>query len=150
MTVTNNKPAITSDEKLMSAIAHVFGPLGAIIVWAIQKDKSRFVKFQSLQALIFDVLLSLGMGLFFTCIFGVSFLTMTSSLFSASNDFSSPDNIAPFFFFPFMMPTLMFGCIFPFSFLIIIYRLFVAISILNGKDFRYPIIGKWLDNFLEN
>ena len=55
----------TSDEKMMGALAHVFGPLAAIIVWAIQKEKSRFVKFQALQALAFDMIVAVILGGFF-------------------------------------------------------------------------------------
>ena len=139
----------TSDEKMMGALAHVFGPLAAIIVWAIQKDKSRFVKFQALQALAFDVIVAVIMGAFFLCIFGVVFLGMSGSMFTIMNHPSTGNEVTPFFFLPLMFPFTIFGCIFPLSFILLIVRLIAAMSILNGKNYHYPVIGKWLDNFIE-
>ena len=140
----------TSDEKLMGALAHLFGPLVAVIVWAIQKDKSRFVKFQALQALIFDLVVAVGMGAFFFCLFGVMFLGMSMSMFSFMNTPPSDAQIAQFFFLPFMFPFMTFACILPSSFVLLIIRLLAAVSVLNGRNYRYPLIGKWLDGFLEN
>ncbi len=140
----------TSDEKLMGAIAHLFGPLGAIIVWAVQKDKSRFVKFQALQALTFDVVIALGMGILFFCIFGVGFLGMSGAMFTSMNTPSSSEGLSPFFLLPMIFPFTIFGCVFPISFILLLVRLAASISILNGRNYQYPVIGKWLDTFMEN
>ena len=142
--------APTSDEKMMGAIAHVFGPLAAIIVWAIQKDKSRFVKFQTLQALIFDVILIMAFGLIFACVFGIMFLGMSAAMFTALNNPSSRDGLEILFASPLVFPFAMFGCVFPFSLAIFILRLIAGISVLNGRNYHYPVIGKWLDNFLDS
>lgn len=145
-----NHESPTSDEKMMGALAHMFGPLAAIIVWAIQKDKSRFVKFQALQALAFDGVAAITMGLFFFCIFSIAFLGMSGAMFTALNDPSSSDGFAPLFFLPFMFPFMIFGCVFPFSLGLLIVRLVASIAILNGRNYRYPILGKWLDAFLDS
>lgn len=42
-------PETSSDERLMAAVSHLFGLLVAIIVWATQKEKSIFVRFQAVQ-----------------------------------------------------------------------------------------------------
>jgi uncharacterized Tic20 family protein len=68
-----NSPApnlpLSSDEKLMGAVAHFFGPLVALIIWSTQKEKSHFVKFQALQALAIDIFLVVVMGILFFCSF---------------------------------------------------------------------------------
>ena len=140
----------TPDEKLMGALAHLFGPLVAVIVWAIQKDKSRFVNFQALQALVFALVVAVGMGAFFFCLFGVMFLGMSLSMFSVMNNPPSDAQIAPFFFLPFMFPFMTFAFILPSSFVLLIIRLLAAVCVLNGRNYRYLLIGKWLDGFLEN
>jgi len=139
----------TPDEKMMGTLAHIFGSLAAIIVWAIQKDKSRFVKFQALQALIFDVIIAVGMGAIFFCIFGIGFIGMSGSIISVMNNPSSGNEVSPLFLLPIIFPFMIFGCILPFSFIILIIRLIAAISILNGRNYYYPVIGKWLDHFLD-
>jgi uncharacterized Tic20 family protein len=148
----NNTPdtfSPSSNDKLMAALAHLFGPLVAIIVWTTQKDKSRFVKFQALQALAFDVILVVVMGIVFFCIFGVMAVGMFGSMYSVLGNTSSPDSIPPFFMLPFMFPFTMFACIFPFSLLMLGVRLIASVSILNGRNYQYPLLGKWVENFLK-
>lgn len=139
----------SSDEKLMGALAHLFGPLIALVVWSIHKDKSRFVKFQALQALAFDFILILVTGIVFTCVFGLLFVGIFGATFNAVGSTSSPDDVFPFFMMPFMFPFAMFACIFPFSLLILGVRLIASISIFNGRNYKYPLLGKWLENFLK-
>ena len=45
---TSEMTEISSDDRIMAALAHFLGLFGALIIWATQKDKSRFVKFQAL------------------------------------------------------------------------------------------------------
>jgi uncharacterized Tic20 family protein len=147
---TSAEAPITSDEKLMGAVAHFFGPLVAIIVWITQKEKSRFVKFQALQALAFDMALFLVMGVASLCIFGVMFLGIFGTMWSTLNTASSPEDIfALFFMAPFIFPFLTFACILPFSLGITVVRLIASVSILNGHNYQYPLLGKWVENFLK-
>ena len=143
----NEATNLTSDEKLMGGVAHVFGPLVAIIVWAIQKDKSRFVKFQSLQALAFDLIIIIVGGLLFFCLFSFMFLGMSWITFQAINS-TSPDEFMSIFALPFMFPLATFACITPFSIGILVLRIIAGISVLSGRNYKYPIIGKWLEHFL--
>lgn len=144
---TSPDTKLSSDEKLMGAVAHLFGPLAAIIVWGTQKDKSRFVKFQALQALAFDLVLAMVMGVVFFCLFGIMFAGISVSMLDIPGAASTPNTAMPFFMLPFMFPFLTFACIFPFSLLILAIRLVASISILNGRNYQYPILGKWLENF---
>lgn len=141
---------LSSDEKLMGGLAHLFGPLVALIVWVTQKDKSRFVKFHALQALAFDVILMLVTGVAFFCVFGAMFVGMFVFLFGTLGSTSSPDSIGPIFALPFMFPSFIFACIFPFSFLILALRMIAGFSVLNGRNYQYPLLGKWLENFLKD
>jgi uncharacterized Tic20 family protein len=133
----------------MGALAHLFGPLVAIIVWSTQKEKSKFVKFQALQALAFDIFLVAMMGFLFFCFFGVIFVGMFGTMFGVLESTSTPDGVTPFFILPFMFPMLMFVCIFPLSLLIMVARLTASFAVLNGRNYQYPVIGKWLENFLK-
>jgi uncharacterized Tic20 family protein len=142
--MTGNTLQLSPDEKLMAALSHLFGILVALVIWMTQREKSRFVKFQALQALAFEVVVMLVMGIFFTCLSGVMFVVMFGSAFWAAQSTSFSDNMAPFLF-PFMT----FACIFPFSFLRLAVRIFASVSIFNGHNFHYPILGPWLERFLE-
>lgn len=138
----------TSDERMMSALAHFFGLIAALIIWAIQKDRSRFVRFQAAQALAFDFAVMLLMGILFFCVFGVMFIGMFGTMFAAFNSSTAPENFSPFMIFPFMFPSLMFTCIFPFSLGLLVARVVATVSVLNGNDFHYPFLGVRVEKFL--
>jgi uncharacterized Tic20 family protein len=140
----------SSDERMLAALAHFFGLLGALIIWAMQKDKSRFVRFQAAQALAFDFLVTLLMGIVFFCFFGVMFLGMAGSMFTAMNSGPAPESFNRFMVLPFVFPTLVFTCIFPFSFGFLIARVVAAVSVLSGHDFHYPFLGKRVETFLND
>jgi uncharacterized Tic20 family protein len=67
MTTTDSRPSTTPNERIAAALAHggtcvawFFAPL---LVWAIERDRSRFVAHQALQALLwsaFGTLVSLA------------------------------------------------------------------------------------------
>jgi uncharacterized Tic20 family protein len=147
--MNDNHAPLSSDEKLMGAIPHLFGLLVALVMWMMQKDKSRFVKFQALQALVFDVVVMIVMGVLFACLFGVMFLGTFGSMVMTVEAASSPDEMAPFFMLPFMFPFTIFACVFPFSFFLLIVRIVAAVSVLGGRNFRYPILGSWVEKFLD-
>lgn len=139
----------TSDERLMAAVSHLLGMVVALTVWATQRERSRFVRFQSIQALAFDGALMLVSTVIFFCLFAVMMLGMLGSMAAAFNDPTSMDSIGVMFLFPSLTPFLVFACAFPLSFTVLVVRMYAAFSILNGRDFRYPIIGKWTESFLE-
>lgn len=145
---TNNET--TSDERLMSAVAHFFGLLPALIIWALQKDKSEFIRFQSVQALAFDFAVAILGGVISTCLLGVLFLGIAGSIFAVPNN-PSPENIAPIFvILPTMFPFGIFICILPYSLLLLIARSVAAAAVINGRHYRYPILGNWVENFLSD
>lgn len=138
----------TSDERMMAALAHFFGAIGALIIWVVQREKSRFVRFQAVQALAFDFSIMLLMIVLFVCLFGAMFLGIFGTLFATLNTSTPTENFSPFVVFPFMFPMLMFTCIFPFSLGTLVVRVVATVSVLNGTNFRYPLLGAWVEKFL--
>lgn len=49
---------------------------------------------------------------------------------------------------PEMFPFLMFASIFPFSITLFSVRNVAVMSVLNGNDFRYPVLGTKVEQFL--
>ncbi len=137
-----------SDERVMGALAHFFGILGALIIWVVQKDKSHFVRFQAVQALAFNFVVMLVMMVLSVCLSGVMFIGIFGTMLAAVNSGTSPDSFSRFMIFPFMLPFLMFTCIFPFSLVFLIARVVAAVSILSGNNFRYPLLGAKVEQFL--
>ncbi len=147
MTAESSSP--TPDERAMAAVAHFFGLIAALIVWAVQKDKSPFVRFQALQSLAFEAIaISVNMILMI-CLMGVMFIGTFGILFASINSTASPDNISPLFLMPMMFLFTTFSCFIPMALIYFIVRLIATVSVASGRDFRYPWLGKWLEKFLE-
>ena len=62
-------PPPTQDERLMAALAWIMGAPVASIIWLTQRKRSRFVAFQALQSILFDLAI---IGAFFLN-FAISF-----------------------------------------------------------------------------
>ena len=143
----------TQDERIISALANVtivlpfWGAIGAIVIWATQKDKSRYVAFQSLQAVVYHLVLILAgflAGVCYLCSL-VAFplmMGLTVSTADPSAEFS------PAFMLPMAMPFAILGASLLGWFLFVVYGLVAAAATLQGKDFRYAIIGRRLEAYL--
>jgi len=146
--------APNQNDKIMAALAHVsailpfMGVIAPIVIWVTQKDKSEYVAFQALQAVVYQLSMILawfvGMGCymlsFFTTFLGIPFAGESGQI---------DPSIAPLFALGFIIPFLVFGAIFVGGALFVIYGLIAAIQVFQGKDFRYFIIGTRLENYLQ-
>lgn len=138
----------TSDEKLMAALAHgsillaFLGPIVPAIVWMSQRKKSKYVSFHALQAMGYQALmfwLWIVVGtlimLFAMC------LLVPLAMFVMEN--SNNPGVAPF-----VVQIFMFLFIFGFMGLFFLTGIAGAIFCLTGREFRYPLLGKWLEKYL--
>ena len=163
----------TQDEKIMAAIGHatiiwpVVGIVAPLVVWATQREKSRFIAFQALQAAVYHmtlILAGMACGVCWAC----SYLGMIVSVIAMplSMAFTLPAEGAPSGDLP---PEAIFPMLFGFLGMIVIYvaifgllflglavwaayigyGLYGAVANLRGKDFRYAILGSRLERYLE-
>lgn len=130
----------------MAALSHAailvpgVGLIASIMIWVTQREKSRFVRFQALQATIFHVLLVVlyfvGMGCYMVSIFG---MIGVAGLVEGAG--GSPD------------PALTGGMLVPL--VVLIGMLLIALAMvlsgvvgavlaLRGRNFHYPLLGGWL------
>lgn len=152
MTEQASTSTSTQNDKIMAALAHVsallpmMGVIAPIIIWATQKDKSEFVAFQALQAIVYQLLMILawfvGMGCYMFSFFS-TFLTIPLAAGSES------DPNSPLFMIGFAIPFLVIGGMFVGSGIFIVYGIVGAIMTFQGKDFHYAIIGKRLKDYLQ-
>lgn len=117
------------------------GPIAALVIWLTQRDDSRWVGFQALQALVYQLL---GLVVAFLSII-CWFVLWLGSLIPVM---VSPDQYAeappPAFFASFVLL-----CI-PFTIGILwtLYGLWGALRAWRGEDFRYLLIGNALARWL--
>jgi len=157
---SENIPAgATQDERILAALAHAsvilpfWGLIGAIVIWATQREKSRFVGFQALQVITYQLVLIVGGFLGVACYMCSFFLMMFLGLpigALAAQNMATPD------FFGGLLAIIISA--FPFCIMgilglvglaYVLYGLYGAVRVLQGHDFRYAIIGRRLEQYLE-
>lgn len=139
------------DERVMAALSHIsallpmMGVVAPIVIWVTQKEKSQFVAFQALQALVYQLTMILawfvGMGCYMISFFG-AFFTIPFS--------ESSQPASPLLALGIIVPFLVFGAIFIGGFLFIVYGIIGAAMAFQGKNFRYIIIGNRVERFMQS
>jgi len=143
----NDQPIPSQDDKIVAALAHaaavlpLWGLLVSILIWVTQREKSEYIRQQSMQALAWQVLQIWiflgGMVLYvssFSLVFGSIFL-----LQEVPSDAPPPG---------FFVPVCVFGLIFLSFFVTIVVALYAAVRNLQGHPFIYPIVGPRVQNYL--
>lgn len=129
-----NPPLSQSDERLWAMLAHLsillnlatglLGVAAPIIIYALYKDRSRYVAYQSMQAFVFQLVWWLGGSFLIGVVWAVTGILM--SVFIGL----------------LCMP---FACLFTFLPLgALVYGVIGGLKCNNGDDFKYWLIGDWL------
>ena len=132
---------ITSDEKLMALLSHIsiiipnIGVIAPIIIWITQKDKSKFVRFNSIQAIFFQLS-------YFVLIMVSIFIGLVLMFISLPIMTRAPD-AAPGALFWVSMGIM--NLYFPLWFIFAIYALVAGVKSFKGRIFRYLIIGRIIE-----
>lgn len=141
--MTEAKP----NERIAAALAHGLiianwmGIIGAALIWLLEKEKSKYVAFQALQAVAYQFLgLLLWMaGLF--CYMATLFGGI--GLAALLNPQGEGEGIIAFFSLaPISALFLLWG-------LLILYGLYGAYASLVGRDFRYLIVAPLVERYIE-
>jgi len=146
---------LTQEDKLFAAIAHamiLFPILGLpvpIVIWASKRGKSEFVEYQSLQALVYQICIMILWLLFGACnTISFFFFPLTMVFGAAGIDAQNP-NPSPFLMLLMFIPFLAMGIMMLGWLLVTLYGLAGAFITLQGRNFRYIIIGKRVENFID-
>ena len=134
------EPLSQSDERTWAMLAHLstllnlitgfLGPIAALVIYLVFKDRSRFVAYQSMQSFVFQLVFWLGAGVLAAIIWTISLL------------------------FSIVIVGL---CLIPVAFVIslvpfaaLVYSVFAAIQCSEGVNFKYWLVGDWVRGTYEN
>ena len=133
----------TQNDRIMAALAHVTavipvtGIIAPILIWVTQREKSDYVAFQALQAVAYQLSMIVawfaGMALYM------------ASFFIAIPFSNSSRGFPVFMLFPFGIMGLMLAG----GLLFVVYGIVAAVMVLQGRNFRYVIIGNALRHYLQ-
>jgi len=131
---------ITSDDKLLAFLSHLSMILGGVlvpvIIWAVKKDKSKFVRFHSLQAIFYHISYSVITG-FFIAVFLMLYLSALGIYYSPGHTYHtgpSPAMIIILIIFILITVLIIFSAIG--------YGIYLAIKANKGEKIKIPVIGK--------
>jgi uncharacterized Tic20 family protein len=142
---------ITSEERLLAGLSHLLGWLVALVILLVEQQKSRFVRLQALQAIIFSVMMTcvymLLVGCMLTLVFGGVAVGAVTEAAAAGNGTDSGIGI-----FMAALSMMGFGLALP-VFIVVafcaqIVRIIAAVISFTGKEFRYPLLHRLAERFL--
>jgi uncharacterized Tic20 family protein len=139
----------TSDERILAAVAHGsvilfgWGAIAAIVLWITQRQKSAFVAFHSLQALMYQLLQTV----YILLVMPVAALVLVGAIAGiAALSYDSASRADPTLVIVAQFAFL--GSIFCGFGLYILVGLVAAVLVLSGRDFHYPLIGRRMQRHL--
>jgi uncharacterized Tic20 family protein len=127
-----------ADERTWSLLAHlsillnlitgILGPVAALLIYFIFRERSRSVAFNSLQSFLFQLVFWLGAG---------ALVVILTTVVSATFWLIVPLICAPLICILGLVPI---GAL--------VYGVVGAVETSQGKPFRYWLVGDWADNIL--
>lgn len=137
------KEELTSDEKLMAMLSHMSilfgGIILPIILWATQKDKSKFVKYHSLQAIFFHIAY---VAILVVVIVALILVALISGAGFGALSKGHHSNDAALSVMMIILIIVFYGAIFASIFGAMAYEIYLAIKSYHGSYIKIPIIGK--------
>jgi uncharacterized Tic20 family protein len=134
------EPLSQSEERTWAMLAHLstllnlvtgfLGPIAALVIYLIFKDRSRYVAYQSMQSFVFQLVFWLGAGVLAAILWTVS-LIFSIVIFGLC-----------------LMPIAFVISLVPFAALV--YGVVAAIQCSEGVNFKYWLVGDWVRGTYEN
>jgi uncharacterized Tic20 family protein len=138
--------APTQDERTYAAISHAGAltiPLVVpLIFWWLERKKSAYVRFQALQALVYQVvMLILCVGILASLLAWVlaPYYGLASPNQATVSDTTAWVIVLAVFWLSLALTAILL--------LMLLYATAATMRAYRGEDFRYPLIGKWLKKF---
>ena len=146
-----NTSPYPSEERLLAGLSHLMGWLVAVIILAVDQGKSRFVRFQAVQSILFSLAMTAVYTIAVSCMMMLIFGGMAVGIVTAGlaeNSAAEPGVGIYIAGLSMMSFWILAPCLAAAALCAFIVRLVAAVSAFTGKEFRYPVIGKWADRFL--
>jgi uncharacterized Tic20 family protein len=132
-----------SDDRTWSMIAHlsvllnlvtgILGPIVALIIYLVYKDRSRYIAYQSMQSFVFQLVCWVGAGLVIAGLWIVNLLLIVVVVGLVCIPFT-------------LILTIILAAL---PIVSLVYGVIGAVETSQGKDFRYLWVGDWVRGILE-
>lgn len=135
----------SSEDRLLAALAHGsiviqgVGILVGIFLYLTRREKSRFVAFQGLQAAMFQFV---NFAVIIFALIAITVLQLLSVVPLIMQAETNPDAAPPAIFWISLLLMIL-----PLVHMLVVWvvGLWAALRTWQGADFRYPLLGSWLE-----
>ena len=134
------EPLTKSEERTWAMLAHLsillnlisgfLGPIAALVIYLVYKDRSRYVAYQSMQSFVFQLVFWVGAGALAAMMWFVSIFFSIVVIGLC------------------LMPVALIISVVPIAALV--YGVVAAIQCNEGVDFQYWLVGDWVRGTQEN
>lgn len=118
---------------LLNLVTGILGPVVAIVIYLVYKDRSKYIAYQSMQAFVFQLICWVGAGLVVIGMWIVTILLIPVLVGILCVPFS-------------LVAMILLGMLPVIS---LVYCVVGAIQTSQGKDFRYLWVGDWVRDMIE-
>ena len=137
-----NTSTISNDEKLISLLSHFsifFGSLIVpIVLWAVFKNKSQYIRFQSLQTIFFQLSYTVSIVIIIIIFAGLGIV----GAIITSGDLAAKEPPV-YFIIPFLI---MYGLIILSTIAVLAYSTYMGVKAYQGEIKKYIIVGNIVYN----
>lgn len=119
---------------LLNLVTGILGPIVAIIIYLVYKDRSKYIAYQSMQSFVFQLICWVGAGLVIAGMWILNTLLLVL--------------ILPVLCIPFTLILTVILLALPL--INLVYGVVGAIETSQGKDFRYLWVGDWVRGIIES
>lgn len=137
-----NTSTISNDEKLISLLSHFsifFGSLIVpIVLWAVFKNKSQYIRFQSLQTIFFQLSYTVSIVIIVIIFAGLGIVGGVIT----SGDLAAKESPV-YFIIPFLI---MYGLIILSTIAVLAYSTYMGVKAYQGEIKKYIIVGNIVYN----
>jgi uncharacterized Tic20 family protein len=140
--MSEKSETLTTENRLLAALAHGsvviqgLGLLVGVLVYVTQRDKSRYAAHQALQAAVYQLVNLIIIGAMWV-IWGVFYAWSIMSMVDQPRNSA----LSPMFMVSLGATVIPLGLMLAVD----VYGLWAALRTWQGRDFRYPLLGSWLD-----
>lgn len=143
-----------SDEKAYAGLAYLLGLIPALLILLFKKDDSPYIKFHAIQAALYSAIMYLLAGLLLAAQTALV-LTAGAGAFVLTNviaDTIRPETPGIYFALSSLMVLIIVLGLILLALILLglyLYRLIAAVYTFAGKDWRYPLLGNWVEKIIE-
>jgi len=151
-------PATSDDERAWAAIAHasalvtvlfgvltggalcLVGPIVPLVIWLVFREKSKFVAYHALQATIFQalvVILTAVIGILGLVVVAAAWVGASALIAAVVGICLIPVALA--------LTLLWVAATLGLPVAALVYACYGAYEVMEGRDFRYYLVGHWVD-----